>query len=281
MRLWIVLIALMAGVGGCATPVAVVRPGSVPVAAAAPATPPPPVDPGALAAKLAAIQPQWPRSRYPVPPGKRHIDCGRIKCVALTYDDGPGEHTGQLLDILAGRGVRATFFVIGRMVAEGDGPHNLRRMVTEGHEIGNHTWSHAQLTALSEAGIRGELSRTQGVVHHVTGRWMTLMRPPYGATGKRVAAVARDRGLAQILWDVDTKDWRDRDSLIVTRRASTAPPGSVVLMHDIHPTTIEAAPHVLDQLAARGYTFVTVSELYGGKLAPGEEYGEDREPVRR
>ncbi|MGV9778928.1 polysaccharide deacetylase family protein [Streptosporangium sp. NPDC003464] len=279
MRLWIVLIALMAGAGGCATPVAVVRPGSVPVAA--PATPPPPVDPGALAAKLAAIQPQWPRSRYPVPPGKRHIDCGRIKCVALTYDDGPGEHTGQLLDILAGRGVRATFFVIGRMVAEGDGPYNLRRMVTEGHEVGNHTWSHAQLTALSEAGIRGELSRTQGVVHHVTGRWMTLMRPPYGATGKRVAAVARDRGLAQILWDVDTKDWRDRDSLIVTRRASAAPPGSVVLMHDIHPTTIEAAPHVLDQLAARGYTFVTVSELYGGKLAPGEEYGEDREPVRR
>ncbi|MET8338859.1 polysaccharide deacetylase family protein [Streptosporangium canum] len=280
MRLWAVPLALLLGVGGCAAPVAHLRSegAQVSVTPAVPDAPAPsaarrspPIDPAELAAKLAAIQPQWPRSRYPVAPAARHINCRRVKCVALTYDDGPGEYTGQLLDILARHHARATFFVIGQMVAA-DGPYTLRRMVSEGHEIGNHTWSHAQLTALSEAGIRGELGRTQGIVHHVTGRWMTLMRPPYGATGERVAAVARRKGLAQILWDVDTMDWRDRDSLVVAQRATTVTPGSVVLMHDIHSTTVEAAAQVLDLLALRGYTFVTLSELYGGPLVPGRVY---------
>ncbi|ACZ90636.1 polysaccharide deacetylase family protein [Streptosporangium roseum] len=283
MRLCTVLLALLLGAGGCAAPAAHLRSEGVPVsvAPAAPEPPaarrrPPPIDPEKLAEKLAAIQPQWPVDRYPLPPAARHIDCRRVKCVALTYDDGPGGYTGQLLDILARHHARATFFVIGQKVAE-DGPHTLRRMVTEGHEIGNHTWSHTQLTALSDAGIKGELGRAQGIVHHVTGRWMTLMRPPYGATGRRVADEARRRGLAQILWDVDTLDWRDRDSLIVTQRAVAVTPGSVVLMHDIHSTTVEAATQVLDMLALQGYTFVTVSELYGKTLIPGKVYaGEAR-----
>ncbi|MBB4936963.1 peptidoglycan/xylan/chitin deacetylase (PgdA/CDA1 family) [Streptosporangium album] len=243
---------------------------------AVPARTPPHVDPKALAAKLAAIQPQWPKSRYPVAPAERHIDCKRVKCVALTYDDGPGEYTGHLLDILAEYHAKATFFVVGQMVAA-DGPHNLRRMVSEGHEIGNHTWSHAQLTALSEAGIKGELSRTQQIVHYATGRWMTLMRPPYGATNQRVSAVARSKGLAQILWSLDTMDWRDRDSLVVTQRAIGAARGAVVLMHDIHPTTVQAAPKVLERLTAAGYTFVTLSEMYGKALTPGKEYFGDAE----
>ncbi|MFJ2031879.1 polysaccharide deacetylase family protein [Streptosporangium sp. NPDC087985] len=249
--------------------------------AAAPVPPlrPPRVDPGALAAKLARIQPQWPKSRYPVAPAARGIDCRRVKCVALTYDDGPGQYTGKLLDILARYNARATFFVVGQMVA-GDGPNNLRRMVTEGHEIGNHSWSHAQLTALSDAGIRGELGRTQQIVHYMTGRWMTVMRPPYGSTNQRVAAVARSKGLAQILWSLDTMDWRDRDSVVVTRRATGATPGSIVLMHDIHGTTVEAAPHVLERLTAAGYTFVTLSEMYG-KLTPGKEYFGETEPARQ
>ncbi|MER5426413.1 polysaccharide deacetylase family protein [Streptosporangium roseum] len=286
MRLCTVLLALLLGAGGCAAPAAHLRSEEVPVsvAPAASAPPearrrPPPIDPETLAEKLAAIQPQWPGDRYPLPPAARHIDCRRVKCVALTYDDGPGGYTGQLLDILARHHARATFFVIGQKVAE-DGPHTLRRMVTEGHEIGNHTWSHTQLTALSDAGIKGELGRAQGIVHHVTGRWMTLMRPPYGATGRRVAAEARRRGLAQILWDVDTLDWRDRDSLIVTQRAVTVTPGSVVLMHDIHSTTVEAATQVLDMLALQGYTFVTVSELYGKTLIPGKVYAGEARSAR-
>ncbi|WP_326825135.1 polysaccharide deacetylase family protein [Streptosporangium sp. NBC_01756] len=278
MRLWIVPAALILALGGCAPPVARMRSQDVP--SALPALTPPRVDPRALAEKLAAIQPQWPGNGHPASPAERHIDCRKVRCVALTYDDGPGPYTGRLLDVLAEYHARATFFVIGQMVAA-DGPLTLRRMVSEGHEIGNHTWSHTQLTALSDAGVKGELSRTQQIVHHVTGRWMSLMRPPYGATNQRVTAVARRKGLAQILWSLDTMDWRDRDSLVVIQRASRAARGSVVLMHDIHPTTVEAAPQVLARLTAAGYTFVTLSEMYGKALTPGREYFGDTELDRR
>lgn len=278
MRLWIVPVALILALGGCAPPIVRIRSQEAP--SASPALTPPRVDPRALAAKLAAIQPQWPGNRYPTSPMERHINCKRVRCVALTYDDGPGQYTGHLLDILAEYHAKATFFVVGQMVAA-EGPYNLRRMVREGHEIGNHTWSHAQLTALSDAGVQGELSRTQQIVHHATGRWMSIMRPPYGATNQRVSAVARRKGLAQILWSLDTMDWRDRDSLVVTQRAIRAARGSVVLMHDIHPTTVEAAPQVLERLTAAGYTFVTLSELYGKALTPGREYFGDTELDRR
>ncbi|GGS59105.1 deacetylase [Planobispora rosea] len=231
----------------------------------------PPADPARLARQLAAIQSGWPQPRHPVPPPARGVDCAEVKCVALTFDDGPGEHTGALLDVLAEHRARATFFVIGVMVEE-NGGGDLRRMVAEGHELGNHSWSHAQLTALSRDGIASELDRTQKIVERETGVRMVLMRPPYGATDGRVAAESRSRGLSQILWDVDTLDWRDRDSAVVVRRAGEAAPGSIVLMHDIHRTTIDAVPELLEDLAAEDYTFVTLSELYGRKLTPGKRY---------
>ncbi|MER6578889.1 polysaccharide deacetylase family protein [Nonomuraea sp. NPDC001023] len=224
----------------------------------------PQVSPEVLAKRLIAQQADWPRSR--------RFDCGKIKCVALTFDDGPGPYTGKLLDLLHQRHVRATFFVLGEMVAADSGGRITRRIVDEGHEIGNHSWSHPSLTGLSREGVRNELGHTDELVHRLTGVKMRVMRPPYGSTDDAVAAETRREGLAQILWDVDTLDWLHREPAAVVRRADTAKAGSIVLMHDIHPTTVEAVPKVIDTLARKGYTFVTISELYGRPPTPGRTY---------
>lgn len=224
---------------------------------------PPPVDPGVLARRLEAMQPDRPA---------RDERC--VRCVALTFDDGPGEDTGKLLDMLREHGARATFFVVGQMAAAPGGAALLRRIAREGHEIGNHSWTHAQLTALSQHGIAQELQRTGDLVRFATGVRMHLMRPPYGSTDSRVAAESRRRGLAQILWNIDTYDWRDRVPSIVAKRASRAKPGSVVLMHDIHRTTVKAVPRVLEALTRKGYRLVTVSELYGKRPKPGKRYSD-------
>ncbi|MEV0378603.1 polysaccharide deacetylase family protein [Nonomuraea sp. NPDC050643] len=224
------------------------------------------VDPVVLARRLASMQAGWPRSR--------RFDCARLKCVALTFDDGPGEHTGRLLDVLSTRDVKATFFVIGQMVAADKGGHTTRRIVDDGHEIGNHSWSHPALSGLPHEALKRELKHTENIVQRLTGVRMRVMRPPYGATDDDVAAETRREGLAQILWNVDTLDWRDRVSTTVAKRAGEAKPGSIILLHDIHRTTVDAVPAMLDKLGKKGYTFVTVSELYGKTPAPGKTYTE-------
>ncbi|GAA0376324.1 hypothetical protein GCM10009530_28530 [Microbispora corallina] len=227
-------------------------------------------DPGMLRMRLIGAQPGWPGPRLPLAPPPRKLDCGRLKCVALTFDDGPGEATDKVLDLLAAHHARATFFVLGQMVTDKSRDF-VRRMVAEGHEVGNHSWDHAALAGLSADAVRRELDRTQDVVRRVAGVRMTLMRPPYGSTNHEVENVARQEGLAQILWAVDTLDWRDRDPAIVAKRCCSAKPGDIVLMHDIHPTTIAALPRLLDELDRKGFTYVTVSELLGSP-APGKQY---------
>ncbi|SNS86246.1 Peptidoglycan/xylan/chitin deacetylase, PgdA/CDA1 family [Streptosporangium subroseum] len=238
-------------------------------APAAPAAGAPPVaGPETPAAKPGAVQQRRPESDFPLPPPARPVNCRQIKCVALTFDDGPGPYTGLLLDILVKYQARATFFVLGRMVAV-DHRDSLYRMVAEGHEVGNHTWDHLDLTGLPEAEIIHQLRRTQEIVRHAIGFEMTLMRPPYGSTNTRVTDVSRREGLAQVLWNVDTVDWRDRRASIVTERAADVEPGSIVLMHDIYPSTVMAVPRLLNELTAKGYTFVTIPELYGEPLTGG------------
>ncbi|MDF5753305.1 polysaccharide deacetylase family protein [Spongiactinospora sp. TRM90649] len=234
----------------------------------------------ALAARLARVQPDWPARRAVFRP--RPIDCAELKCVALTFDDGPYRYTGRLLDMLARHEARATFFVVGRMVDAG-GADDLRRMVAEGHELGNHSWDHAMLTDMRREGVEAELQRTQRLVRRVTGTDMRIMRPPYGATDRTVSRVARGYGLSQILWDVDTVDWRDRQPALVARRVGAAGPGTIVLLHDIHSTTVRAVPRVLARLDHEGYTFVTVSELLGeGVPGPGGRYPmRNEEELRR
>ncbi|WP_424535899.1 polysaccharide deacetylase family protein [Sphaerisporangium viridialbum] len=282
--LWLSLpltLSMVLGLSGCGEVVAPVQQGrkddvvrvrkSAPVRLA--------VDPALLAARVIAQQPGWPGTRPIVAPPQRSIPCGQVKCVALTFDDGPFDYTGRVLDVLAEYHAKATFFVVGQMVNAQTRSY-LRRMVSEGHELGNHSWDHPSLTSLSHDALRGQLERTQQLVKDTTGATMRLLRPPYGSTNATVAEEAAREGLAQILWDLDTLDWRDRNSALVTQRASVARPGSIVLMHDIHKTTAEAVPNLLRELTAKGYTFVTVSELYGPRgLTPGRSYmGEAGEP---
>lgn len=292
-RVWVVPVALLFALGGCTSPITLVgslepatvtptasgpvsRPVSGPASGTAPTPVPPtpglaPGAPGAPGLGPDAKRRHWAWNDLPVSPRAHRIDCEWDKCVALTFDDGPGTYTESLLDILARHQARATFFVVGRMIS-GGGESTLRRMVAEGHELGNHTWDHPQLPMLSQAAIREELGRTQWLVKQVTGVTMILMRPPYGLTDSRVATESRYLGLAQIMWDVDTLDWRDHDPSVIARRAAGAGPGSIVLMHDIHSSTIQAVPRLLDELAARNYRFVTLSELYGGRPAPGRKH---------
>ncbi|MFC4059079.1 polysaccharide deacetylase family protein [Planomonospora corallina] len=188
-------------------------------------------------------------------------DCRRVKCVALTFDDGPGRHTGTLLRHLAKHDARATFFVVGRNAAADPGA--VRRTAEAGHEIGNHSWSHRDLTRLSDSGIRADLARADRAIEKATGAAPELFRPPYGALD---AGVRKQAGRPVVLWSVDTLDWRYRDSATVARRAvKGAKPGAVILFHDIHPTTVKAIPEVLKSLSKRGYHFVTVSGLFRGK----------------
>ncbi|WP_433174404.1 polysaccharide deacetylase family protein [Actinoallomurus sp. CA-150999] len=234
---------------------------------------------GGLATRLRFLS--WPPRAAASPAARPEVDCRKVKCIALTFDDGPGPYTAKLLDMLAARHVKVTFFLIGGNIRGREAL--VRRELAEGHAIGDHSWSHPQLSAMSDGAVRSELARTLGEIRRATGGGTPLMRPPYGATNRRVAAVTRHMGMAQILWSVDTNDWLDRNSAIVAHRAvSWAHPGDIILMHDIHPTTVNAVPKILVGLARRGFTFVTVPELFGGHaLKPGQTYFDGPVPERK
>lgn len=216
------------------------------------------------------------RPASPSVPVARRIDCRVVKCVALTFDDGPGPYTEKLLGMLASHHVRVTFFLIGGNIRGREA--TVRHELAAGHAIGDHTWSHPDLSTLSPRTVQSQLSRTLGEIRRATGGPTPLMRPPYGATDRHVVKVARGLGLTQILWSVDTNDWRDRNSAIVAHRAvSWAHRNDIILMHDIHPTTVNAVPRILHGLAGRGFTLVTVPELLAGTghpLTPGAAYSE-------
>ncbi|WP_067455584.1 polysaccharide deacetylase family protein [Actinomadura macra] len=213
-----------------------------------------------------------PRKAVSKPPPPRRIDCDKIRCVALTFDDGPGPYTDRLLNTLRVARARATFFMLGQNVH--GFPGVVRKMALDGHELANHSWSHPNLTALSPAEVRSQVQRTQHAIAAASGGVRpTLLRPPYGSTN---AKVGRAAGLPMILWSVDTLDWRYRSVSRDTRVGITAPRrGGIVLFHDIHKPTVDSVPKVLDGLRKRGFTFVTVSEMFQGKpLKPGQTYTE-------
>ena len=182
--------------------------------------------------------------------------------IAMTFDDGPSATlTPKLLDLLAARHIKATFFVIGENVAEH--PEIVERAAREGHEIGNHSWSHPNFGKMSEESVRSQLRRTDDAIKNATGKRPTLMRPPYGSITDREKHWIHDEfGYQIILWDVDPYDWRRPGPAVVRNRIlKETQPGSIVLSHDIHPGTIEAMPSTFDALEAKGFKFVTVSEL--------------------
>jgi peptidoglycan/xylan/chitin deacetylase (PgdA/CDA1 family) len=180
----------------------------------------------------------------------------------MTFDDGPSVTlTPKLLDILAAHHIKATFFVIGENVAEH--PEIVARAAREGHEIGNHSWSHPNFAKMSDEGVRRQLSQTDNAIKNATGARPTLLRPPYGSVTARQKRWIHDEfGYQIILWDVDPYDWkRPGPSVVRNRILKETQPGSIVLSHDIHPGTTEAMPSTFDELQAKGFKFVTVSEL--------------------
>ena len=185
------------------------------------------------------------------------------KQVALTFDDGPHPTiTPLVLDELRSRGVKATFFVIGDRVKAY--PWVLRQIVAEGHEIGNHTYSHRLLTAMSTDLIRREIGETQVAIRNAIGYETRLFRPPYGAFRPSANAILREYGLNVIRWSVDPRDWRNRDALLISNHVThQSKNGAIILCHDIHRATLQALPAILDTLIAEGYAFKTVGELCG------------------
>ena len=182
--------------------------------------------------------------------------------IAFTFDDGPHDvQTPRLLKMLKERNLKATFFCCGNCVAQN--PEIAKQITDEGHEIANHSWSHPLLTKLPEDSVHDQLDRTHNVIKQTTGVTPTLMRPPYGAlTANQRAWANATWGYKTILWDVDSLDWKHRSpaktqSIVL----SETKPGSIILCHDIHKTTVDAMPATFDALLAKGFKFVTVSEL--------------------
>ncbi|MBF1033639.1 MAG: polysaccharide deacetylase family protein, partial [Candidatus Nanosynbacter sp.] len=182
------------------------------------------------------------------------------KVIALTFDDGPGPYTAHLLDILDQYGAKATFFLIGSKVS---GQASVVRSIqARGHQLGNHSWSHPELPKLSVDQIAGEIDRTNEAIRQATGVKPSILRPPYGAVNGVVLEQLRLRNMSSILWSVDTRDWADRNNQIVCSRAvAGARPGAVILMHDIHQTSVNAVPCILSSLKQQGYSFVTIQRL--------------------
>jgi peptidoglycan/xylan/chitin deacetylase (PgdA/CDA1 family) len=186
--------------------------------------------------------------------------------IAMTFDDGPHhKNTPRLLDMLRQRNIQATFYVIGENVNLY--PEIVRRTVAEGHEIGNHTYNHPNLTKKSNAQVRSELDRTRDAIIKAAGVKPRTMRPPYGALLTRQREmIHREYGYPTILWDVDPQDWKRPGTAVVKSRIlSGTNSGSIVLAHDLHSTTVDAMPSTLDALLAKGYRFVTVSQLLAMK----------------
>ena len=259
--------------------------------------------------------------------------CALLPCAAITYDDGPADDalTKRLGDALDEARVRATFFEIGRNVE--NLPENTRLLYEAGHEMENHSFTHPVLSKLSADKQKSEIDKTDKAVYDATGEYPTMLRPPYGASNKRLNTVVQgdgtlaesagakataepkgqsdqtgapigsespaedstggssdqptaggkakkadgvktEHGKALIMWDVDTLDWQHRDPAYVTQVAlANTKPGSIVLMHAIHPTTIDASPGIFSGLQDKGFYLVPVGYMFKDmKLEAGKEY---------
>lgn len=243
--------------------VAKVEPPKVAQVAAAPVAPPPAVDP--------VVTGTVSSNSVPVPAG---ASAGPVRghiyrsfnvsgpYIALTFDDGPNaQTTPKLLDILKERGIKATFFVLGNMAAKH--PDVLKRIADEGHEIGNHSWSHPQLTRIKLDAADKQVADTSEAVFQVTGKRPQYLRPPYGSMKPSLRDhLEQQYGLTIVNWSVDPLDWKRRDSQVVYDEImKQVQPGAIVLSHDIYPSTVDAMPRVLDELIAKGYKFGTISQM--------------------
>ena len=180
------------------------------------------------------------------------------KKVALTFDDGPHPaYTETLLDGLAERGVKATFFLIGTNI---EGREDLvRRMYEEGHRIGSHTYSHVQLTTVEVSAACEEIEKTNALIESITGERVLYIRPPFGSWMEELECAV---DMTPVMWSVDPMDWKTQNTeRVVTSVMNDVGDGDIILLHDVYPTSVEAALEIVDRLLAQGYTFVTVDEI--------------------
>lgn len=197
---------------------------------------------------------------------KPRANGGNDKLIALTFDDGPGKNTAALLDGLKKRGVHCTFFVVGQYAKLY--PATIKKCYEDGHQLASHSYTHAWLTDLSDSEIRSEMQKTNDTVNTAVGCNLSLMvRPPYGAYNNRVLNAL---GVPAFYWSDDSGDWRSgatADS-VYRNTISTAGDGDILLLHDSHSWSCEAAIRIVDTLLAQGYEFVTLSELFRRRGVP-------------
>ena len=198
-------------------------------------------------------------------PASQEVSTGKIaeeedvaKKIALTFDDGPHpRYTEQLLDGLKERNVVATFFVTGENAQ--NYPNIIRREQEEGHLIGNHTYSHIQLTSGNRETFREELVKTNEILENITGEKVSFVRPPYGGWDK---SFEKELNMFPVLWNIDPLDWCSHNAeCIAAKVVEKAGDGDIILMHDYYDTSVTAALEVVDVLQKRGFQFVTVEEI--------------------
>ena len=195
-------------------------------------------------------------------------DCSN--CVAVTFDDGPAASTNQVLDILARKHATASFFMLAPKVRANPGA--VKRMRAAGHTVASHTATHRDLTRLSQPEVRREVEEGSRAIADATGDSPRFVRPPYGPLNATVSEAAREQGQAVVLWDVDTLDWKHRDPARTCKTAvDQARAGSIVLMHDIHPTTAQAVECVIDGLRAKGLRPTSLDQMVPQPV-PGKTY---------
>jgi peptidoglycan/xylan/chitin deacetylase (PgdA/CDA1 family) len=194
--------------------------------------------------------------------------------IAISFDDGPGYYTNQLLDLLEMYGVRATFCVIGNLVNSHS--EALERAVSMGNEVIGHSWDHKNLAKLSADAVRAQILDTADIIEEVTGTAIKFFRPPYGAVSDTMRDVARELEYAIIYWSVDPEDWNTDDpELVFDLVMQQVRDGSIILSHEIYKSTLIAYQRLIPELLNRGFQFVTVSELLTYRvrdILPGEVY---------
>ncbi|MGW7822408.1 polysaccharide deacetylase family protein [Streptomyces puniciscabiei] len=213
----------------------------------------------ALGASTAVAAPQPPALARPA--HIHHVDCRALRCVALTFDDGPTQYTAALLTALEHSHTLATFFLIG--------PHALQyradtlREYRDGDAIGDHTVTHPRLTRLAMPRVEHQIEAAAKQIASVTGCRPVLFRPPFGAWNARVSEAARRAGMAVVMWNVDPRDWKHHDPAFVDRAVlARVRPGAIVVLHDRYAATPAAVPRLIGVLKARGYDLVTVPQLF-------------------
>lgn len=202
------------------------------------------------------------------------FSCALAACVALTYDDGPGGNdlTDRLIKSYKKHHAHATFFVIGKSVKAH--PEEVKKMADAGHEVGNHSYTHPILSKVGAKKAEKEIADTDKAIEDAGLEKPTLLRPPYGATNRKVDDIAGEHDKRVIMWDVDTLDWKTKSKpKTVVAVKQSVQPGSIVLMHSIHQPTVDTTDDILQYLEDQGYSMVTISELYrGSKFDAGKEY---------